>query len=485
MPLRLSDQSEPIPGYKLLCRLGAGGFGEVWKAEAPGGMLKAMKFVHGDLKDTTQEGCAAEQELKALNRVKSVRHPFILSLERADVIDGQLVIVMELADRDLMGRFKECTAMGLPGIPRKELLRYLEEAAEALDLMNKDYGLLHLDIKPQNLFLVHNHIKVADFGLVKDLEGMHAKMTGGVTPLYSAPETFDGWASSYCDQYSLAIVYQELLTGKRPFEGTSSRQLLMQHVMQPPNIEPLPEGDRPVIARALAKKPEDRFPSCTELVRMLREVESRGTKRTPTVKKKPESRRPEPVPVDEDKDVLSFTPTKTIRVGPDTLIPDDPLAISPLEPVRAPAAAPAPAPPTASEGVLIPITCTRCGHTGHAPEKFRGLYVKCRECGTIFLAGGGNASLDMPEEIGLSGDAEEAPAAPPPAAKPPQPAKPARPTKTSGAEEIVETGAVIVIDASCPKCAYKGYVPEKFLGRTLQCRKCKHKFTVQKPAKKK
>ena len=76
---------------------------------------------HGD------DGHRAEQELKALSRVKTVRHPYILSLERYDIIDGQLIIVMELADRNLWDRFKECRARGLPGIPRDELLRYMEE----------------------------------------------------------------------------------------------------------------------------------------------------------------------------------------------------------------------------------------------------------------------------------------------------------------------------------------------------------------------
>ena len=95
----------------------------------------------------------------------------------------------------------------------------MDEAAEALDLMNNQYQLQHLDIKPQNLFLVYQHVKVADFGLVKDLEGMQASVTGGVTPVYAAPETFDGWVSRFSDQYSLAICYQELLTGQRPFSG--------------------------------------------------------------------------------------------------------------------------------------------------------------------------------------------------------------------------------------------------------------------------
>src|SRR5208282_1529764 len=113
---------------------------------------------------------------------------------------------------------------GLPGIPREELLNYLQETAEALDLMNIQYQLQHLDIKPQNLFLLHNHVKVGEFGRVQVLEGMMASVTGGVTPGYAAPETFDGWVSRFCDQYSLAIVYQELLTGQRPFDGTNARQ---------------------------------------------------------------------------------------------------------------------------------------------------------------------------------------------------------------------------------------------------------------------
>src|SRR5947209_16042279 len=156
MAVRIENLAEPLPGYRLIERIGGGGFGEVWKCEAPGGLFKAIKFVFGDLKAAGDENQRAEQELKALSRVKTVRHPYILSLERYDIIDGQLLIVMELADRNLWDRFKECRSQGLQGIPRNELLNIMEESAEALDLMNNQYGLQHLDIKPQNIFLVRN-----------------------------------------------------------------------------------------------------------------------------------------------------------------------------------------------------------------------------------------------------------------------------------------------------------------------------------------
>jgi hypothetical protein len=257
--------AEPIAGYRLVERLGAGGYGEVWKAIAPGGLAKAIKIVFGHMQDAR-----AEQELKALGRIKEVRHPFLLSLERFEIIDSQLFIVTELADRSIQDRFDECRKAGLSGIPRDELLVYLRDASDALDYMGEHYGLQHLDIKPQNLLLVGGRIKIADFGLVKDLQGGSATATGGVTPIYATPEAFDGRVSRYSDQYSLAIVYQEMLTGRRPFPGMTSFQLAAQHTTSPPILDPLPQQDRPAIARALAKIPEERFPTSSALAESLR-----------------------------------------------------------------------------------------------------------------------------------------------------------------------------------------------------------------------
>ncbi len=257
--------AEIIPGYTIRERIGAGGYGEVWKADAPGGLVKAVKFVYGCL-----EGERASRELKALSRIKDVRHPFLLSLERIEVIEGQLVIVTELADASLMNRFEQCVADGAPGIPREELLVYLSDAADALDFMRQSFSLQHLDIKPENLLILSGRVKVADFGLVKDVEDTSVSLVGGLTPVYAAPEVFSGHPSLHSDQYSLAIVYQELLTGVLPFSGRNHAQLISQHQRSSPRLAPLPPDDRPIIARALSKNPDDRFPSCRDLIDRLR-----------------------------------------------------------------------------------------------------------------------------------------------------------------------------------------------------------------------
>src|ERR1700731_4467486 len=112
MSFQKEPNAEPIPGYRLIQPLGSGGFGEVWKCEAPGGLFKAIKFVYGDLNGLDVDGVRAEQEQKALQRIREVRDPFVCSLDLIRVINGELVIVMELAERTLHDLFVECQGTG-------------------------------------------------------------------------------------------------------------------------------------------------------------------------------------------------------------------------------------------------------------------------------------------------------------------------------------------------------------------------------------
>jgi serine/threonine protein kinase len=201
-----------------------------------------------------------------------VRHPFLLSLERIEVVDGRLLVVTELADGSLKDRFDECRKRALPGIPRDELIRYLRDAADALDFMITTHALGHLDIKPENLLLLAGHVKVADFGLVKDVRQSQASLVGGMTPLYAAPEVFRGLPGPHSDQYSLAVLYQEMQNGTLPFAGGNAAELTLQHLNAEPDLSSLPDGDRYVVSRALAKDPSHRYPSCRAFVDALASV---------------------------------------------------------------------------------------------------------------------------------------------------------------------------------------------------------------------
>ena len=267
--LREAD-AEPIPGYRLIEPLGSGGFGEVWKCEAPGGILKAIKFVFGNLNGMDDDAAKAEQEARAMERVKLIRHPFIVGMDLIKVVNGELLIVMELADRSLYDMFEEYKLAGRPGIPREMLIGFLADAADGLDHLIEKHNLQHLDVKPKNLFLIADRVKVADFGLVRGVEREGASaMMGGITPVYAAPETFANKVSKHSDQYSLGIVYCELLSGQKPFNGRNIRQLAMQHMMEAPDLSMVPEHDRAVLRRALAKNPDERFPTCTAFIKAL------------------------------------------------------------------------------------------------------------------------------------------------------------------------------------------------------------------------
>ena len=268
---------EIIPGYTLRKRIGAGGYGEVWLADAPGGLQKAVKLVFGSVEESH-----ASAELKSLQRIKEVSHPFLLSLERIEIINNQVIIVTELAEGSLLDRLQQYRRQGEPGIPRATLLDFMRDTSDGLDFLAQKHSLQHLDVKPGNLLLVADRVKVADFGLVKDLHNCSQSMVKGLTPTYSAPEIFDGRPDHRSDQYSLAIVYMELLTGCLPFSGSSTAELARKHLTAEPELDALPPADRPIIKRALSKNPLDRYSSCRQLIEMLQKARASTLPVAPT-----------------------------------------------------------------------------------------------------------------------------------------------------------------------------------------------------------
>jgi hypothetical protein len=259
----LGEVLPPSEGYRLLEHIGAGRFGEVFRANAPGGMDVAVKRIYRAADDE-----ASQRELQALELIRTLRHAFLLQTHRYWALKDRVVMVMELADDTLTDWFNASKAAGKPGIPATELVVYLREAAEALDYMHSK-GVLHRDIKPGNLLRLSGHAKVADFGLARLHESQLTTATFCGTPVYMAPEVWQGKISVHSDQYSLAMTYFEMRFGRRPFAGNDSYELGMQHLRDAPDLAGAGARESRVLLRALSKNPEERYPSCREFVDAL------------------------------------------------------------------------------------------------------------------------------------------------------------------------------------------------------------------------
>ena len=185
---------------------------------------------------------------------------------------------MELADRSLWDRFAEARAGGVAGIPLGELVDVMREAARVIDFLNEPSHQLegrsgvaihHRDIKPQNIMLIGRGVKVADFGLscLDDASGA-SRSQCGLTFAYAAPETFRRRVAATSDQYSLAVTFCQLRGGRLPFVGPPS-SVMMGHLFGDPDLSMLPEPERPIVARAMAKDPAARWPDCRSFVNAL------------------------------------------------------------------------------------------------------------------------------------------------------------------------------------------------------------------------
>ena len=307
-PLPFQRGAEPIPGYRLLRRLGVGAFGQVWAVESPEGEMQALKIMHGL--------ASVRPESEALERLRGVYHPMILSIHRVEMIGETLMIVSELADGPLGPLFDLLRRIDPPFQVTKKCLSLLRCAAEGLDYLHS-LGLLHLDVKPANLLVVGQHwCKVGDFGTLTAIrtagpaeedvvlglpseaaepdpgrlrggatvrygsvrevpwgQALHRHATlytrlGAFTPYYAPPEAFTGMVSRSFDQYSLALTFCELVSGMIPFYGDGERQV-EQRKNGDIDVSFLPPELRPLVVRSLSPVPAERFPSCRALVNEL------------------------------------------------------------------------------------------------------------------------------------------------------------------------------------------------------------------------
>lgn len=251
--------------YRMLRRIGQGAFGQVWMAEAPGGTEVAIKVILRTLEERD-----AQQEKKALDQVKKLRHPYLLQTHSYHIMQDRLHIVMELADRSLSDRIRECREQNLPGIPVDELLSYFKEAAEGLDYLHEK-GVHHRDIKPANILLLAGHAKLADFGLARAL-GVQTSITDASmcgTPSYMAPEVWRSKVSRHSDQWSLAVAYAELRLNRRLFTGNTLPALMVEILESQYDLAPLPDAEQQVLRKALATNPQERYPTCKDFVQAL------------------------------------------------------------------------------------------------------------------------------------------------------------------------------------------------------------------------
>ena len=188
-----------------------------------------------------------------------------------------LIVGMELADRSLWDRFIEAEDQGLRGIPRSELLGYLWDVASGIDHLNEPRHTLgggpasgsSIATSSRRTSCSSAAVQGGRLRQAQVMDGPVARNRGTWTLSYAAPEFFEGWTSHRSDQYALAVTYCQLRGGRLPSFGTDVA-VAAGHLLGTPDLDGLPEAERPILARALAKRPEDRWPDCTAMIGALR-----------------------------------------------------------------------------------------------------------------------------------------------------------------------------------------------------------------------
>jgi len=256
--------------YRLIRLRGRGSFGSVWEAETPDGLPVALKFL------PCEDRMATATEIRAIQAINQLRHSHLIAIDQVWCYRRYVVATMPLADgslSDLLDLYR--TDFGT-AVPARDVCNYLAQVAQALDFLNRrqhfyngrQVAFQHCDIKPSNLLLFEETVKITDFGLAAPTSTPMRFHRRGGTPDFMAPEVAQGRLSDWTDQYSLAITYCQLRGGRLPFaEATAmpSRCALRP----PPDLSMLPGKERPIAARALAVVPQDRWPSCAEFMNAL------------------------------------------------------------------------------------------------------------------------------------------------------------------------------------------------------------------------
>lgn len=255
-----------FPGYTLLSRLGQGGLSSVYLAEQQV-FSREVAFKVMSAAIAQQEGFG-ERFLREARIVASLNHRNIVQVYDTGVVDGNYYLAMEYLPR---GDLSEHTGRPLP--PR-DALRVVCSVLEALGFA-ASRGVVHRDVKPANvMFRDDGTVVLVDFGIAfRDEPDERLTRIGTVvgTPCYMSPEQFDGRdVDERSDVYSVGVVLYELLTGALPFEGDNAVALAMGHLKEPvPRLPPPVAGFQPLIDRALAKTPQERYRTAAEFLDAL------------------------------------------------------------------------------------------------------------------------------------------------------------------------------------------------------------------------
>lgn len=258
-------------GYTIVSRLGRGGMATVYLAREPGlDRLVALKVLPEQLVDDARFAARFEQEARV---IAALDHPNIVPLYRYGISDDIPWMALRYVDGgDLAAR------LGQP-LPVPEGMALLRGVALALDYAHRK-GVIHRDLKPQNILLSGDAVYLADFGVAKLLEGSREMKTatGGIfgTPAYMAPEQARGLQlGPYTDVYALAVICFQWLTGNLPFDADTPQAILMKHALDPipaDSLRALAPSVAAVIQHGLAKRPDDRIQSASVFMAKLEQA---------------------------------------------------------------------------------------------------------------------------------------------------------------------------------------------------------------------